>query len=117
MVDQNGVLRQQPDLIDKISESLIRQAKTKAVLRLIEEAYTDLIKKQTASLTSQTSELEDVVVKSNNILNKFLKPIAGKFAPPKIDLTELQQNAKNNFRFLICGLFTVEGADAVQHMR
>lgn len=95
LVDQNGVLRQQPDLIDKISESLIRQAKTKAVLRLIEEAYTDLIKKQTASLTSQTSELEDVVVKSNNILNKFLKPIAGKFAPPKIDLTELQQNAKN----------------------
>lgn len=95
LVDQNGVLRQQPDLIDKISESLIRQAKTKAVLRLIEEAYTDLIKKQTASLTSQTSKLEDVVVKSNNILNKFLKPIAGKFAPPKIDLTELQQNVKN----------------------
>lgn len=95
LVDQNGVLRQQPELIDKISESLIRQAKTKAVLRLIEEAYTDLIKKQTASLTSQTSKLEDVVVKSNNILNKFLKPIAGKFAPPKIDLTELQQNAKN----------------------
>lgn len=94
LIDQNGVLKQQPDLIDKISESLIRQAKTKAILKLIEDAYTDLIKKQTASLTSQTSKLEDVVVKSNNILNKFLRPIAGRFAPPKIDLTELQENVK-----------------------
>lgn len=88
LVDQNGVLKEQPDLIDKISESLIRQAKTKAVLGLIEKGYTALLNAQTASLTSQTNKLQDLALKGNEFINN----IFGKNAP---SLSEVQQGIKD----------------------
>lgn len=98
LTDQNGILKAQPELIDKISESLIRQAKTKAVLQTIEEAYTKLITAQTASLTSQTTKLEDALGSSLNkvggLLNS-LNPLRGIINVKPVDQAARQQKLKD----------------------
>lgn len=97
VTDQNGVLQAQPDLIDKISEALLRQAKTKAALNLIEKAYSSLIEAQTASLNSQTTVLQDVAIKTNNIFAKVLPffNTGGTFRPKTFSLQVIQQEEKD----------------------
>jgi len=86
--DQNGVLKQQPELIDKISESLIRQAKTKAVLQLIEKAYSAVLEKQLETLTSQTNRIQDLGLKGLKVIDDFF---GGGRAPT---VTEVQKGLK-----------------------
>ncbi|HVZ57172.1 MAG TPA: hypothetical protein VG870_10980 [Chitinophagaceae bacterium] len=71
VIDQNGILAQNDEAINKISESLIKQAKTKAYLGVLEKAYTDLINKQSESLKSQTSYLQDAAILTNKALTTF----------------------------------------------
>ncbi len=61
LVDQNGVLLENKSGIDALTTSLVRQAKTRAFLNLIEKAYTDVIQKQNEEASKSTNFLEDIL--------------------------------------------------------
>ncbi len=70
LVDQNGILKKNDEAINALSESLVRQAKTKAFLGVIEKAYAKIIEEQTKSLDDQTNGIEDFIF---GIQDKFRK--------------------------------------------
>jgi hypothetical protein len=83
LVNQNGVLGENDAAINKLSESLIKQAKTKAYLGVIEKAYTKVIEEQTKGLDDQFNKFENVVLDIQETYNKVVNKISGTPFIPK----------------------------------
>lgn len=88
--DQNGVLVKNDEAINALAESYIKLAKTKALMGLVEKAYTKILDAEQASLTSQTSIFEDEAIKINKILTTIINPFR-KGAP---GLKQIQEGIK-----------------------
>lgn len=61
LIDQNGILEKNDIAIQNLTDSLFKQALTKAFLSEIEKAFSKLIEAQTASLNSQTTAAGDFI--------------------------------------------------------
>jgi hypothetical protein len=61
LVDSNGILKDNKEAIDALTQSLFIQAKTKAYLSVIEKAYGSVIAAQNKELNKTTGTFKDIV--------------------------------------------------------
>lgn len=73
LTDQQGIIKANDAGFEALTASIVKQAKTKAYVGLIEKAYTALLEAQNASLSSQTSILEDISIRADADFNKFMR--------------------------------------------